>query len=199
MNKSNNLSKNFKFLIEKNGGMSLSEIARLTDIPQPTLHNILTGKTKNTRLQVKEKLSKFFGITINQLTGKDESLNVQLNVSNANQLTIFSWKDHLPIGNLIVDDKLDCEIAIKLETDLYEPMFPKNSLLLCNKNLNFTKDKLHIVISKENSKQICTLINQEGISILIMKNIDGNKSHTSFDPKNYDEIFCIKQIRYNLD
>jgi SOS-response transcriptional repressor LexA len=49
-----------------------AELARKTDIPQPTLHRILSGATKSPRGTSLAPLANFFSVTINQLMGVDE-------------------------------------------------------------------------------------------------------------------------------
>ena len=48
-----------------------AELARKTDIPQPTLHRILSGATKSPRGTSLAPLANFFSVTINQLMGAD--------------------------------------------------------------------------------------------------------------------------------
>lgn len=51
--------------------ISEAELARKTDIPQPTLHRILSGATKSPRGASLAPLANFFSVTINQLLGVD--------------------------------------------------------------------------------------------------------------------------------
>src|SRR3990167_10291109 len=60
---------NVQQLLKLHGDLSLSDLARETQIPQPTLHHIIEGKTKKPRRQALEALANFFSISIAQLTG----------------------------------------------------------------------------------------------------------------------------------
>lgn len=51
--------------------VSEAELARRTDIPQPTLHRILSGATRSPRGASLAPLANFFSVTINQLLGVD--------------------------------------------------------------------------------------------------------------------------------
>ena len=53
-------------------GINEAELARKTEIPQPTLHRILSGATKSPRGNSLAPLANFFSVTINQLLGVDE-------------------------------------------------------------------------------------------------------------------------------
>lgn len=51
--------------------ISEAELARKTDIPQPTLHRILSGATRSPRGASLAPIANFFSVTINQLLGVD--------------------------------------------------------------------------------------------------------------------------------
>jgi transcriptional regulator with XRE-family HTH domain len=63
------ISENLKTLLTLDGNLSTSELARKTNIPQPTLHRIIEGKTKNPRKEALHALAKFFSISVPQLIG----------------------------------------------------------------------------------------------------------------------------------
>ncbi len=58
-----------KLMIEVH--VSEAELARKTNIPQPTLHRILSGATRSPRGASLAPLANFFSVTINQLLGVD--------------------------------------------------------------------------------------------------------------------------------
>ncbi|MCF6777585.1 helix-turn-helix transcriptional regulator [Thiotrichales bacterium 19X7-9] len=197
MDKLNNISENLKSLMENNGYLTLSEISRRTNIPQATLHNVLSGKTHNPRHLIKDKLAKFFGITINQLVGKEELLDSKDN--SFKKIPTLSWESDIQLDTILVEKHDSFEISFKIDNNIYEPMFPKNSIIICNSKVDYGKGKLQIIVAKNGIKKIGTLINQEGINILITKTSDGKKSAMNFIPSAYDEVYSIKQIRYDVE
>ncbi len=66
-----------------------AELARKTDIPQPTLHRILSGATKSPRGNSLAPLANFFSITINQLMGVDEL--PENRVKGTHNSRIYGW------------------------------------------------------------------------------------------------------------
>lgn len=52
-------------------GVNEAELARKTDIPQPTLHRILSGATRSPRGNSLAPIANFFSVNINQLMGVD--------------------------------------------------------------------------------------------------------------------------------
>jgi SOS-response transcriptional repressor LexA len=66
-----------------------AELARKTDIPQPTLHRILSGATKSPRGSSLAPLANFFSVTINQLMGVDELPEDR--VKGTHNSRIYGW------------------------------------------------------------------------------------------------------------
>jgi SOS-response transcriptional repressor LexA len=71
-----------------------AELARKTDIPQPTLHRILSGATKSPRGNSLAPLANFFSVTINQLMGVDPLPADR--VAGTHNTRIYGWTP-LPI------------------------------------------------------------------------------------------------------
>lgn len=66
-----------------------AELARKTDIPQPTLHRILSGATKSPRGNSLAPLANFFSVTINQLMGVDPLPEDR--VAGTHNTRIYGW------------------------------------------------------------------------------------------------------------
>lgn len=66
-----------------------AELARKTDIPQPTLHRILSGATKSPRGSSLAPLANFFSVTINQLMGVDEL--PENRIKGTHNSRIYGW------------------------------------------------------------------------------------------------------------
>ena len=65
------LSNNLEKLMQIHGNISVSDLARSTHLPQPTLHHILSGDTKNPRKKALETLAEFFSVSKEQLLGNE--------------------------------------------------------------------------------------------------------------------------------
>lgn len=134
------VSENLQHLIKLHNGISILELSKRTQIPQPTLHHILNGQTKKPRKQALEALAKFFSITVEQLTGTHSlpkipfALKENLKIST---VPIIDWnmikndeKKTSP-KEIILDKKVGEKsfAAIMPDTSM-EPLFPENSLLV---------------------------------------------------------------------
>lgn len=102
-----NISQNLQTLLKLRGDITLSDLARETGVPQPTLHHIVEGRTKKPRRQALESLATYFSISVPQLIG---TLPLLPNIPNA-------IKDSLKISTVPL---IDWELAKNWNRDDYE-------------------------------------------------------------------------------
>ena len=139
------LSDNLQQLMRIHGNISISELARLTDIPQPTIHHILKGSTKNPRKKALEALSKHFSVSIRQLLGQEplpavipDAMKEDLQISTIPLVTwemLREWP--LTEGQLqgsreiLLDKKIAKDsFALVAKDAALEPAIPQNALLI---------------------------------------------------------------------
>lgn len=139
------ISNNLQLLLKLQGDLSLSDLARETGIPQPTLHHIIEGKTKNPRKNALQKLASFFSISIPQLIGE---LPLSTSIPNTikesfkiSTIPIIDWelaknwdtfpKDHKRFDEIIIEREINegC-FALQLNDASMEPVFHENSILI---------------------------------------------------------------------
>lgn len=72
-----------------------TELARRINLPQPTIHRLLVGKTEDPRLSTLSLISEYFSVSIDQLLGVTalEEINNQNKLANTRTLPIISWQD----------------------------------------------------------------------------------------------------------
>jgi SOS-response transcriptional repressor LexA len=89
----NSLSKILnKLLFEKN--IKPAELARLTKIPQPTIHRLVAGTSLRPHLASLKPIADFFSITIEQLIGKKPIPWLQRNnIPNIKILPLLNWNN----------------------------------------------------------------------------------------------------------
>lgn len=139
------LSDNLQQLMRIHGNISISELARLTDIPQPTIHHILTGSTKNPRKKALEALSEFFSVSIQQLLGQDklptiipDAVKADLQISTIPLIEwdmLYNW----PTAGTQIQGAQEILLNKKIATNSFalvskdttlEPAIPHNALLI---------------------------------------------------------------------
>jgi SOS-response transcriptional repressor LexA len=154
------LSNNLQQLMRVHGNISASELAKLTDIPQPTIHHILTGATKNPRKKALEALSGFFSISVDQLIGKSalpqifpETVKEDLQISS---VPIIEWGmvRHWPpadarglqLKEILLNNKVaEGSFALIVDDSSREPLFPKNALLVFDPGKSM-KDRDFVIV-----------------------------------------------------
>lgn len=120
-----------------------AELARKTNIPQPTLHKILTRKTIDPRVSTLKSLTDYFKISFDELlTGLSIANN-----PNIQSLPIISWQQCLDIENLlrkltpsnwskwITSELVSTSAFALMSKPCMEPFFIKNTILIINPNL----------------------------------------------------------------
>lgn len=138
------LSRMLQSLLKLHGDLSLSDLARETQIPQPTLHHIIEGKTKKPRRAALEALAQFFSISVPELTGACPSLAIPDAIKESLKITtipLIDWglaknwdKDQNTISQfkkIILEKKVDKNaFALQLQDTSMEPLFQEHSVLI---------------------------------------------------------------------
>lgn len=127
-----------------------AELARKTNIPQPTLHRILSGATRSPRGNSLSPLAKYFSVSISQLIG-DEPLpkdripgTVNPHARGWTSIPILNWEiaTHWPRNKLDLKkqnwsdwtttdhDVSPNAFALKIQGDAMAPRFPDHTILI---------------------------------------------------------------------
>lgn len=134
-----------RLLFEKD--MRPMDLAREIDIPQPTIHRIVNGKSTRPHTSSLEAIANYFSISIDQLTGeellnissKQETLNVDMN--QARNINHIQWDKVISFVttnekqsaklSLTVSSKINRNaFAVNMNDSSMEPIFPKNTILI---------------------------------------------------------------------
>ncbi len=195
------LSDNLQQLMRIHGNISISELARLTNIPQPTIHHILRGSTKNPRKNALDALSEYFSVSIAQLLGQ-EPLPVTIPdvVKKDFQIStvpVVEWKtlENWPINkatgirDILLDQKIAKDSFAVIANDLaLEPMFSQNTLLIFDAG-KIPKDRDFVVahLGKENKVLFNSLFIENNQQYVKQNLSDGNVKLIKLD-QEYDRI-----------
>ena len=184
------LIENLQYLMSMHGDLSASELARKANVPQPTVHHILSGVTKNPRRQSLEALANFFSITISQLTGAlplNPTISTDLKESlKISTVPIIEWsmvktwlenqKNLKELKEVILDKNTDQKaFALMMDNSSMNPMFPEKSILIFDPGKT-PKDRDFVIVSiSENDSLIFNRLFIEGADYFIKKDQeDGN-------------------------
>lgn len=139
MNKTN-LARNLKKLLLENV-LTESELARKTGVGQPVINRMISGATRNPKIETLKPIAQFFAISVDQLIGNpavllDGSPQIPL-VPLEEVLMIDSGKQHPKIDTHIFGDAKwgSNSYALKLRSDDFLPLFPEGTLLIFDPDL----------------------------------------------------------------
>jgi len=163
------IGENLQRLLKLHGDLSLSDLARETQIPQPTLHHIIEGKTKKPRRQALEALADFFSISIPQLTGAiplsptiPDAIKDTLKISTVPLIDWNSAKDwsrdkneNAKFEEVILDKQVDKNaFALQLQDSSMEPLFQEKSILIFDPSKKANeRDFVLVYLSKSDTVQ----------------------------------------------
>ena len=159
------LQNNLKKLMIKHSNMSVSDLAKVTNLPQPTLYQLYTGVTENPRKKTLAALANYFSITVNQLVGEEalpshlpEKTKTQLELNTAPLLTwddLHHWPNQINFESkkeIFLDDKSNqTTFALTMPDSSMEPIFPNGCLLIFDtKKTTQDKDCAIVFLKKIN-------------------------------------------------
>ncbi len=140
--------------------INATELARRIDLPQPTIHRLLAGKTDDPKISTLHVIAQYFRITIDQLLGNTplEGINNFKKSLHSFAIPVISWSDAINsekfIGNLTEDSWQDW-FVIDLEASTLtfglrskrsmEPRFPTGSFLAVDPHAKLQDGDLVIV------------------------------------------------------
>ncbi|HEX2549652.1 MAG TPA: XRE family transcriptional regulator [Gammaproteobacteria bacterium] len=195
------IASNLQKLLKTHGDLSLSDLARETRIPQPTLHHIVEGKTKKPRRQALQSLADFFSISVSQLTGSipfspilSESIKTSLKIST---VPLIKWEDAKDwqrskndlsrFDEIILKNQIDKNaFALRLLNSSLEPLFQEQSILIFDPSKN-AKDRDFVLVFLANSESL----------IFNRLFIDNNKYYIKED--KHDGNVMLTKLNFSQD
>ncbi|HAT9741620.1 helix-turn-helix domain-containing protein [Legionella pneumophila serogroup 1] len=149
-------------LIERENKLTPAALARKLGIPTNKITRILNGDVTDPKASTLLQIANYFGITIEQLLGIEPI--VREGVSNHEQtiqsLPIYEFSNPTQKAKEWYrwsSNEIDGEYyALAIDTDLYEPTFPKNSLLIVNPHI-MPDDRSYIVVKRKDNQQHCSI------------------------------------------
>lgn len=157
------ISQILKMLMFKKN-INTTQLAREINVPQQTLHRIVSGSSPNPHLKTLEPLSEFFSVSIDQLTGKKpllgefasarivtamlaslqqipllECLNVEYYLKDCNPTLI---KDYIIVDGNVMDKAF----AILMQDSSMEPYLQQGAILILDP-IKIPKDRDFVLVN----------------------------------------------------
>tara|TARA_R110000868_G_scaffold158036_3_gene385812 strand:- start:68448 stop:69068 length:621 start_codon:yes stop_codon:yes gene_type:complete len=146
-----------KLLFNRN--MKATDLAREIHVPQPTVHRLVTGKSKRPYATSLEPIAEYFDITVDQLVG-DEPLDDEIIpvAPGATTVAMTPWhelanSDYQTNDHVIVSHIGTQNFATAMRDTSMEPIFPRNTTLIFDKEKPAT-DRTYVLVKLHNDKSI---------------------------------------------
>jgi transcriptional regulator with XRE-family HTH domain len=162
------------FMFKKN--LKSAELARLTGLPQPTVHRIVEGDSIRPHRDSLEALAKFFNITVPQLQGIDPIEELEVTVANPmpegwRKIPVYNWdnvvsfaksnKSEIQTGRaetLTNADVNDAGFLIELTDESMYPQFPAGTEIIVNTEYEPMDREMVVVYLKHLDKAFFRMI-----------------------------------------
>ena len=174
--KSRRLSDSLKFIMKAHEDISSAELSRKTNIPQTTLHKILTEQTSDPRLSTLLSLANFFEITLEELVGLEQNeLGIAKKISGPiKSIPIISWEQCIyakeTIEKLNENNWQDWQ-TVNIESNnafallskvCMEPLYPRGTVLIIDPELKPTDGDFVVVHYKNTDEATLRQISIDG-------------------------------------
>jgi transcriptional regulator with XRE-family HTH domain len=162
-------------------GISETELARQTNLPQPTIHKIMSGKTLDPRMSTLKSIASYFEVTLDQLCFDKHFFAEEIKSANKS-VPILTWQDcdnaldvksKLKPSNWMhwaaVDGNIDTSSIFGLITKpSMEPCFPRETILIINANSKPIDGDFVIIQHKGSSEATVRELSLDGPNKLLL-------------------------------
>ncbi|WP_133128636.1 helix-turn-helix domain-containing protein [Legionella nagasakiensis] len=150
-------------LIGRDKKLSPAALARQLGIPTNKITRILNGDVTDPKASTLIQIANYFDITIEQLLGLEPIVRQgEAELESTRPLPVFEFSTAGESNRpkewyRWAENDVDGEYyALAIDTDLYEPTFPKNSLLIINPDIP-PDDRSYIVVKKKDGSSHCSI------------------------------------------
>ena len=183
----NLLAKTLDKLISSKGGLTPSSLAKQLGIPTNKITRIINGDVTDPKASTLLQIASFFDIGIEQLLGIKpiEISNTTEDVKHSILLPVYHIENGSPSSDWYrwaYDEKKESAVAIKVDTDLYEPIIPLDSTLIVDRDEEVLHRSYIIIKEPSNNRFIVRRIIFDGNSKYI------HPINTGFNIEQYDNI-----------
>jgi len=157
-----------------------AELSRRTEIPKPTLHKILSGKTADPRISTIKILADFFEVTLDDLYQENLSF-AHKPLPQGISIPIISWSDSLNAKTvineltpsnwqqwIIVDGTEDQFLYGLTSKPCFEPYFPRGTILVVDSKQKANDGDLVVVHYPNTNEATLRELSIDGPNRLLM-------------------------------
>ncbi len=162
-----------------------AELARLTGLPQPTVHRIVEGDSTRPQHASLEALAAFFNLKVNQLKGIDPIDELEIKIENPmpegwHKIPVYTWNDVVNFAKsnktqiqkghaetLTNSDVNDAGFLVELTDESMYPQFPSGTEVIINTEYEPMDREMVVVYLKRHDKAFFRMIMFNGDDRLV--------------------------------
>lgn len=199
------LAQTLNELIGRDKALTPAALARQLGIPTNKITRILNGDVTDPKASTLLQIANYFDITIEQLLGLEPIVKHGVAQQEAtSSLPVYEFSNTAPSQTpsewyrWIENDVEGDHFALAIDTDLYEPTFPQNSLLIINPDIS-PEDRSYVVVKKkgDSSHQSIKKYVLEGNQIYLYP-INPKLPVEVFNEDLYDVVGVILEVHQKL-
>lgn len=206
--KYSNLSKVLKKLLFKND-MRPVDLARQLNMPPPTIHRLVTGKSTRPYKSSLEPIAEFFDLSIEELLGEDDKVEAQnknheITSLKAKIIPVISWesidrenKDDDKLSEITAANISSKSFALHMPDYSMEPIIRKDSILIFDPIIPLV-DRCYVLVKLDESEK--HIVRQLLIDAdkMFIKSLNPDISATSIRLLSVEDKIIAKlvEIRY---
>lgn len=186
--------------------MNSRELAQAVDLPQPTVHRLVTGKSTRPYLSSLEPIAEYFSIEVEQLLGeKPLSSDISSSQTIAN-IPLIAWED-LENREKQKDTSLipfigtisAAGFATTMKDTSMEPLIPRNAILIFDPDLQ-PNDRSYVLVQLGETKcfVLRELLIDADYHYLKPLNPDLSVFKMRLLDKGDKIVACLVEVRHNF-
>jgi SOS-response transcriptional repressor LexA len=186
--------------------MNSRELAQAVDLPQPTVHRLVTGKSTRPYLSSLEPIAEYFSIEIDQLLGEKPFSSEALSSQAIVNIPLIAWDNlksrekqegvaDIPfIGAISVDG-----FATTMRDTSMEPLIPRNAILIFDPDLQ-PNDRSYVLVQLGETKcfVLRELLIDADYHYLKPLNPDLSVFKMRLLDKGDKIVACLVEVRHNF-
>lgn len=141
--------------------MNATDLARQTNLPVPTVHRLVTGKSTRPYSSSLQPIADYFSITIEQLIGETPIAGLEINYDQIRYIPVIPWENISSVQiklqpflseTVTLANADNNAFALIMKDHSMEPLFPKQTTLLFNPVAPI--ENRSFVLAKQNSEAV---------------------------------------------
>jgi SOS-response transcriptional repressor LexA len=200
-----------KRLMRDKGNLNETQLAKSCNLPQPTIHRILSGHTTDPRMSTLVQIADYLEVSLDQLIGKVPIDEKNYALSKIKTVPIISWRNaiegriftsSLTLNNwehwAATETPLSKDAFVLVTKPSMAPRFPPNTLLFIEPEKEYNDGDLVIVFFKNTEEATIRELIIDGPTKELRPILPETDKNLRFNTDLHHIIGSVIQARYDF-